>query len=363
MSLLSKFISKTWFSSLFGALIVLFLLVSVGDIINGFLQNYSGRRIFIEYFLKLPDLAGKMLPISALLASLFSINKLKTHSELMAILASGYSAAKIYRLILGCSVLVAILQLLNLGYVLPYANKIKRQEFEKSKKNESKYLARSRIGDSGLIWYKTNNYFTSFKAFDSKNKLLKDVTIYFTTESSKLNSIYKAKHAKFLSENKWQLDDIQIIQSLETDQFPEPTTAKSLIIQLNESPEDFTQFESDITTLNLFDLNNFISRLQETDINSTEYQVMLNEKISLAIICIIFALFPLSSVFNPNRRAASFGKSVVYTLIFSIFFWGIHTSSIAMGNSSRLPVLIATFGIPLIFGLYIFGIFLKNKKL
>jgi lipopolysaccharide export system permease protein len=363
MSFLSKIIAKEWFKSLFGAIIVLFLLVSIGDIINGFLRNYEPRRIMIEYFLKLPDLAGKMIPISALLASLFAVNKLKTHSELMAILAGGFSAERIYRLILLCSVSVALIQFLNLGFLVPMANKKKRQEFEKSRRNESKYLARSKIGDSGLIWYKTENYFTSFKAFDSKNSILKDVTVYFITDGERLNSIYKAKSAKFIKDKKWMLNDIQIIQSLENENFPRPTTAKSLFIDLNEDPNDFGQFESDITTLNFFELGSFINRLKETDINSTEYQIMYFEKLSLAIICIIFALFPLSGVANPNRRASGFGKSVVITLLFSIFFWGVHSASISMGNSGKIAVLIATLGIPAVFFLYIAGVFLKNRSL
>ena len=107
MSLLAKIIVKEWTKSLLGAMIILFLLISIGDIINGFLRNFTVDRIIIEYLLKLPDLTGKMLPISALLASLFSVNKLKSQSELMAILAGGYSAQMIYRLILICSVSLA----------------------------------------------------------------------------------------------------------------------------------------------------------------------------------------------------------------------------------------------------------------
>lgn len=363
MSFLSKIIAKEWFKSLFGAIIVLFLLVSIGDIINGFLRNYEPRRIIIEYFLKLPDLASKMIPISALLASLFAINKLKTHSELMAILAGGFSAERIYRLILICSFSVGLLQFLNSGFLVPMANKIKRQEFEKSRKNESKYLARSKIGDSGLIWYKTDNYFTSFKAFDSKKNILKDVTVYFITDAERLNSIYKAKSATFVKNNKWKLNDIEIIQSLENENFPTSTSAKNLFIDLNEDPSDFGQFEADITTLNFFELGSFINRLEETDINSTEYEVMYFEKLSLAIICIIFALFPLSGISNPNRRASGFGKSVVITLLFSIFFWGVHSGTISMGNSGKIPVLMATLGIPTVFLLYIVGLFLKNRSL
>ena len=41
-----------------------------------------------------------------------------------------------------CSVVIAFFQVINLGFIQPKANKIKRAEFEKSRKQESKYLAR-----------------------------------------------------------------------------------------------------------------------------------------------------------------------------------------------------------------------------
>ena len=362
MSLLAKIIVKEWTKSLLGAMIILFLLISIGDIINGFLRNFTVDRIIIEYLLKLPDLTGKMLPISALLASLFSVNKLKSQSELMAILAGGYSAQMIYRLILICSVSVAALQFLNLGFIMPAANKVKREQFEKSRKNESKYLARSQIGDSGLIWYKTDNYFTSFKAYDRKNNKLKEVTVYFI-QDKKLSRIYSAKSATYQGDQQWRLNDILELQNLEGGQFPKSTLAKDFTIQLQEEPEDFGQFESDITTLNFFELRNFIERLNSTDINSTEYEIMYMEKLSLVVICMIFSLFPISGVFTPNRRAAGFGKNVVLTLLFTIFFWGIHTSTISMGNNEKLPVLVATMAIPTIFSIFIFAAFIKNRQL
>jgi lipopolysaccharide export system permease protein len=363
MYLISRLIVKEWFKALIGAMSVLFLLVTIGDVINGFLQNYQMRRVFFEYILKMPDLAGKMLPISSLLATLFAINKLKSHSELMGILAGGFSVKSIYILVLGCSFSIATFQFLNLGYIVPYANKVKRAEFEKSRKNESKYLARSKIGNEGLIWYKSNNYFTSFKAFDSKNNSLKGVTVFFLSENKLIYSIYKAKSAEFISENKWKLIDIDIIQQLDNDKFPKRRTVNNLIIKLDESPEDFGQFESDITTLNIFNLGNFINRLKETQINSSEYEVMYYEKISLVFICIIFALFPISSVFNPNKRSGGFGKSVVFTLIFTIFFFGIQSAGISLGNNAKLPSYIATLGIPSLFSVYIGLIYLKNRFL
>jgi len=363
MYLLSKVIAKEWFKALAGSLIVLFLLVTVGDIINGFMRSYSAQRVALEYILKMPDLMGKMLPISALLASLFAVNKLKGHSELMAILAGGYGAGRIYALVIGCSITVALMQFLNLGFALPKANKVKRQEFEKSRKNESKYLARSQIGRTGLLWYKSTNYFTSFTAYDTKLRELKNVTVYYQNDKGKLERVLKGHSARYLGPQKWELAQVQEFSALDGEKFPKTDTKRALIVPLDEEPQDFNQFEADITTLNFFDLAGFISRLERTGINSSEYKIMLYEKISLAMICAVFALFPLSSIFTPNRRASGFGKSVVVTLAFSILFWLIYSSVVSLGNSGKIPPLVATMGIPAFFILFIGFVFRKNRSL
>ena len=189
------------------------------------------------------------------------------------------------------------------------------------------------------------------------------MTIYFLSQNKKLDSIYKASSAEYIDDNRWNLKGIKIIHSLENTQFPKYTTAQNLFIELNEKPADFNQFESDITTLNLFDLKDFIQRLKETDINSTEYEIMYFEKISLALICIIFTLIPVSGIYNPNRRAAGLGKSIVFTLLFTILFWTVHSGAISLANSEKITASTATLGIPLIFALYIAAIFYKNRKL
>lgn len=363
MLIISKVIISEWLKSLLGALLVLFILLTVGDIVNGFLRNYEARRVFIEYALKMPNLMGKMIPISALLATLFCINKLKGKSELIAMLGAGFSAKRFYILFLGASFFVGLLQFINLGFIDPFANKIKRQEFEKSRRNESKYLARSNIGGSGYLWYKTGHYFASYLAYDAKNEVLKNVSLYVFDESSKGKEVIKAQTAKFSHDTLWILEDPFVVKGLETKEFPFVEREGRILVDLNEGPNSFRQFESDITTLNYFQLASFIKRLKGTEINTSEYQIMLYEKLSLSIICILFALFPAAGIFTPNARSSSFGKSVVFTLIFSIVFWMAHSSVIAFGSSGKLPPLAATMAIPIVFLIYIFFTYRRHTRL
>lgn len=360
MGILSKFIIKEWFRSLWAIAIVLFLLITVGDYVNAFLRGRDLDRATLEYLLKLPGLLDKVFPVASILASLFCINKLKSHSELVAILAAGYSNFKVFALIFLCALSLGVTQFFNLGFFLPYANKVKRVEITKSQHNESKYMARSSI-DGGRLWYKTENYFASFSYFDRKNSLLNTLSLYYF-QDNKTDHIIEAQSARYLGNQKWALNNVKEYINLQGENNPEILLHEELETTLNETPQDFAQFESDLTTLNIIGLWRFISHLRKTDLNIDEYLLGFYSKFSSAIICVVFALFPILGIFNPNRRGTSFGRSVIVTLIFCLAFWFTNTSVMALGANGTLSPFLATFGIPLFFIMILTFLYHKQKK-
>lgn len=360
--ILTGILVKEWFKSLFGAIAVLFLLISTADLINGFLQGKEASRVLLEYALKMPDLMGKMFPICCLVASLFSLNKLKGHAELIAILASGFSYRRIYLLIGTCALFMVGVQFLNLGFIEPYANKVKRQEIQKSRSSEGKYLTRSSL-EGGKFWYKSQNYFASFSYFDRERLLLKDLEVYFFSDNHMSSRIVTADVATFKKEGRWELRDAEEISHLDGTSFPVSTKKDSLELGLAEIPEDFGEFEADLTTLSFFKLARFVSRLSRTGINVSEYEILLMNKVFLSFICLVFALFPVSTIFNPNRRSSSFGKNVILTLLVTVGFWVLYSSAVAFGNTGRVTPLIATGTVPSLFFGFVLWTFLKNRKL
>lgn len=362
MLILSRLILKEWFKSLFGAIFVLFLLISVADLINGFLQGKETSRVLLEYALKMPDLMGKMFPICCLVASLFSLNNLKAHSELISILAAGYSYLKVYFLIGFSALFVVGLQFINLGYVEPFANKVKRQEIQKSKTSEGKYLTRSSL-EGGKFWYKSQEYFASFSYFDRKTLTLTDLEIYFFSPEHTSSKILSAKKGIYLPDGTWKLQDVTELSGLNGPTFPLQNKKPDSAIRLQETPEDFGEFEADLTTLSFLKLRQFISRLSKTGINISEYQILLLNKVFLSLICLVFALMPVNTIFNPNRRSSSFGKNVVLTLLVTVVFWILYSAAVAMGNSGQLTPLVATGIIPTLFFCYVLWTYFKNRKL
>lgn len=360
MNLITKFIVKEWFKSLWAILIVLFLLITIGDYVNAFLRGRDLDRATLEYLLKLPGLMDKVIPVASILASLFCINKLKNHSELVAILAAGFSTFRVFTLIFTCALFLGFAQFLNVGFFLPFANKVKRVEIEKSQRNESKYMARSTI-DGGRLWYKTEQYFASFAYFDRARLELKSLSLFYF-DNDQAEKIIEAANASYLGSENWKLKDAIEYNNLQGENPPDLIHHDELTVSLKENPSDFAQFESDLTTLSIIGLYQFIDHLKKTDLNIDDYIIQFYEKISTSLICVIFALFPVLAIFNPNRRNTSFGKSVTTTLLFCLGFWFINTSVMALGANGTLSPVAATFGVPLFFMSLVVLLYQKHKK-
>jgi lipopolysaccharide export system permease protein len=366
MTTLRSLILKEWFKFFIGAFLILVLLISVAELISGFLRsNVTPIEVIFNHFLELPDKMKLIMPVGCLVASLFSINKLKNRNELTAIFAGGYSRKKFMLDITLATFVVSFSQLFISSFLEPFA--ISKKDYliqdgqSKFKNLRSKGLMASTIG-SGKMWFKSENYFFSFSTFNKSENRLNDVSIYFYDSQNKLTKKITSEHIKFVG-NAWMGTNARIYDYLQNTDFPKIEEKESLGITISEVPDDFKEIEADITTLNIFQLYNYIRKLQDGGINVNEYLVILLEKISISFICTIFGLVAAIGAFRPNRRGNSFGKSLLGVFVFVILYWLINSYFIELGKSSKLDPFLACFGVPFIFGLFLITQFVRNRKL
>lgn len=368
MTILSRFVVKEWLRSFITAAISLFIIMSVADLITGFLRsNVTALEIVYNYIFNIPEFFSRTVPVACLMGTLFSLNKLKAHSELIAVLAAGYSAQKIIGLFFSCSLLVAIFQFSLLAEIIPKSKNWRHTYMPESMKakfsaSKEKGLKTSSLA-TGLIWYKSNEYFVSFSAYNKKTAEIINPTIYFYDSSYLGKHIYKAPLMHSMGENQWKLMNGFEITELKEKTYPHFIPFDSKVITLTEQASDFDQIESDIETLNFKELYSFVQHVRESGINIKEYEVMVFEMISMSLICLVFALFPAADVFNPNRRNSSFGKNVIFTLVFTIAYYIIYSSSVTLGTKNILPVWAAVFLVPILSLIYCQIVFFKNRKL
>jgi len=367
MALIRQLITKEWLRFFASSLVVLLLLLTVGNLISGFLRgNVSHKEVLLSYLIQLPTFITQVTPVSCLIASLFSINKLKNRNELTAIFAGGYSRQSYFYDLLQVSIYVALFQFVMGAYVTPYF-KSKRHVLLQDSIGKFRSLNKEGLGastlGSGKIWYKSNGYYFSFSHFDTKTNQLLNVSVYNYDRNYKLKEITQIKSLTYSSETKtWIPQEHKSYDNLNDPAFPSIIKLNEPI-KLKEELSDFKQIEADITTLSFMRLFSYIRQLNESGINVGEYKVMFYKHISDSLICIVFALLAAIPVFNPNRRNSSFGKSATFVFIFTIMYWLVQSYFVEMGKNLKISASIACFSMPIIFSIFIIAVFYKNRKL
>jgi lipopolysaccharide export system permease protein len=369
MHIIQKIIVKEWFKFFFAALIALLLLLTIADIISGLLRsNVTAREVVLNYFIEFPSALAKTFPISCLIASLFSINKLRSHNELTAIFAGGFSLLNYLMTISLCSMIVGIALIGNLSIIQPYFKSKRHQLITDS---EDKFINLKKQGfinsavSGGKIWFKSSEYFFTFQRFDKRNLSLIGIEAYFLSPNYLLNKYIKASTATYQpATQKWELGNVLEYKNLDDSTFTSPKTYKVQQINLSQTPNDFVEIQSDISTLNIFKLNDYINKLSEAGINVNEYQIILYEKIAGPVMCILFSLLSCGALFSPSRRGSSMGKNLAVVFSFTLIYWLVNSYSMELGNSSKITPFFSVFTLPFVFlvGL-ILSFFVHAKRL
>lgn len=367
ISLLYRHITKEWFRFFFGALLVLIMLLTVANLISGFLRpNVSALEVIINHMIELPGYASQIFPVACLMASLFSVNKLKNRNELTAIFASGFSRQDFIIAIIIVASLAGAMQFAFSSYLHPFTKSHRHQWITDGHKKfgnlKSKGLMTSTIS-SGKLWYRTKDFFLAFSAFDKKNNSLQNISLYYIGDENLLSRKLNAHRASYQGDGIWNFYQGTVNTGLDERSFPKLENFEKMNIDLSMDLEQFLQAEADITTLNIHELREYIQHLDDSGINTSEYKVMYWDKFSSTAICIIFALMAGTGIFNPNRRSSNFGKNVVFVFAFTLIYWFIYSYVSELGRSSKIEPLIACFAVPGIFLSYLAWVFYKNRHL
>ncbi|MBH47977.1 MAG: hypothetical protein CME71_07370 [Halobacteriovorax sp.] len=365
--ILKNLILIEWFKAFIASVFALMLLITVSNLVSGFLRdNVTAAEVFFNFIIEAPSFLARVLPISCLTASLFSINKLKNRNELTAIFASGFTRKQFFSTIALASFFVCLMQLLLTGFIDPWARSKRHvlipESDSKFRNLEGQGLRASTIG-SGRIWYKSGNYFFSFSSFNKDKSELLDVTLYYFGSDYKISRRIKGQRLRNLEDGKWLFPTAIIHNNLDNQIFPEKRIESDVEISLDEGVEDFKKIESDITTLPLNGLVDYVSRLRRSGINTDEYSVLLYDKFAAAFVCVVFGLLASVAAYNPGRRSSNMGKNIAFVFTFTVIYWLTTSYATELGKSSKISPLIASFGVPLLFCIFIAHTFYSNRKL
>ena len=367
--IIRNFIFKEWYKSFFGAFSVLFLLVSATNLISNFLRRtVTSEEVIIHYLLGIPNWFSKIFPVSCLMATLFTIRRLKGKNELMAILASGYTYKNFMGVIFFSTFVVVVVQYANVSYLGPYFKSLRHEWMpdsgNKFSSTKSKGLITS-IASSGKIWYKGDGFFLSFKGHDKKAQELSNLSLYYFKDDYSPKKILMAEKAKMILETKsdWELKEVEEYVGLFKKDFTESSHREKKKLSLSNSHQVVGQIIADITTLPLWALFSYVENIKKTGIDVSEYETLFYEKVQSGPLCLIFSMIPISGLYRPNRRESNFGKNVAFIFVFILFYWFAQSFLTALGGAGKISPFWAIFSLPILFSLYIIIFIAVNRKI
>jgi lipopolysaccharide export system permease protein len=274
--------------------------------------------------LSLPGRAYEILPVAALIGTLFALAQLVAHSEYTVMRVSGVSARSMALALVRIGVGLSILTFLIGEFVAPASEQAAQKL--RLKATTSNVIAQA--FRSGL-WVKDDTSFVNVGRIFPET-VIHDVKIYEFDSDYRLRAISRAKSGEFQHENLWRLQDV--IQT----RFEEDRTSVSRI------PEAYWRSVLNPSILNvlmvvpeqmsLWDLWYYIEHLEENRQETARYRIVLWSKIIYPFAVLVMMVLALPFAYFQVREGGVSAK--IFTGI--MLGLGFHLSNRLFGHLGLL---------------------------
>lgn len=362
MRILEKYILKEFIGPfLFGVFIFTIILVSGGILfkIVKFIIEYKISIILASklFLFSLPSILILTFPMSVLLASLLTFNRLSSDGEIIALKAGSINIFSVILPIIIFSLLIGVLSHFLGETLVPYSKyiynktvneKVKKQAFKK----EGYILIKSPQDKPQLLFY--------WKEFDEKSKELKEICSIEFKNGKPIQTI-NAKSAVF-EKNTWYFKDGVFLQFDDNGNFKNVLYFKEKNMQLKDSIDDLKMQQKEPEEMNIWEIKSTIYALKRSGSPEDRKKISLlyvelNNRYAFPFSTLIFALLGIPLGIKKIRSSSSVGVGISAILIF--IYYVIFTFLTAWGKAGTLHPAIASWGANITFG--VIGFFLIGK--
>jgi lipopolysaccharide export system permease protein len=285
--IIKKFLGTFFYS--IGLIILIVIIFDLSEKIDNFIENEAPlNEIVFDYYLNfIPYFVNMFSSLFTFIAVIFFTSRMASHTEIVAILASGVSYKRLARPYLLSAFILALLSFLLMNWVIPPANQV-RLEFEE-KYIDSRYVNHNRdihrqIGPDMIAYFSSYNtrhdigHKFSLEKFENgqlKEKLISDYIKWDT------------------SINKWKIVNYRIRK---IDSMRETISrGTSIDTTLNIKPSDFKQRVKTVQGMNFQELNDFISQQKMLGTGEiTVYEIERHKRFALPFATFILAIIGMS---------------------------------------------------------------------
>lgn len=303
MNLIARYLLKeivTASAFVFLALILLFsffdLATELGHMGRG---DYGLRQVALFVLLNVPGHVYEIVPIAALIGSLFALSRLVMNSELSVMFASGISNWRIAQLLALGGLSFALFALLIGELVSPWSEQAAQNV--KLRATESVVAQSFRSG----LWVKDGNTFINAREV-LPDAGLRGLRVYEFNQDWELSEITSAEKGTWLGKRQWRLSGVS-----------DTKLTRDGINVTHKKSDDWTSVLSpDILSVLLIApekmampaLVNYIRHLKENKQKTTRYEVAFWSKLFYPLAIPVIMLLALPFAFHSPRSGSVSGK-------------------------------------------------------
>jgi lipopolysaccharide export system permease protein len=347
MNVLDKYILKKFLINLFisvGAFVIIFLIVDLIENIDKFIdRDATISTVFIYYIYYIPQIISLTLPVSMLLACLFTLGSMSQHNEIVAQKSAGVSLYRIFTPLFIIAFIISIASGFFNEFLVPWTNQerldLYRYEIKKNPKNKA---ARR----NNIYLQDISNRKISIAFFDGRTNEAKKVSLQYFDGRQLIKRI--DANSMIWKNHNWIMHDV--IERVFADSLVALNKYDQLVLKdLKFKPENLLELQKQPEEMSYTELQTFIIDMTRIGAEVRKWIVELNMKISYPFANFIIILFGAPIAARKRRSGTAVGIGIALLICF-VYFLFIRMGQV-MGHQGTIDPLLGAWLGNIIFGI------------
>lgn len=317
MSVLTNYIVKEVLKGSAIALIILLTLFNLFTFSDELKElgkgSYGLKEIFWYLALTSPRVFYELVPSAALLGSLFVVGAMANNREIIVMRAAGLSLFWVIKAVMLAGVILALISVLVGEFVAPEAER-KAQLIKTTAKN-NEVIIDSKYG----LWLREDNKFINVRKIPKKGSL-SEIYIYELDDQSRLVTVTRADHARFLGDKRWNLKGIRQTEISARQTFS--SHQEQMLWKTSIDPDLLNVVVVKSDNMSLYDLFLYIDFLKQNNQKSQSFELAFWSRLINPMVTFVMLMVSIPFVIGINRGGGTgerMSMGIIIGMTFNIF--------------------------------------------
>lgn len=360
-NILDRYVIRT-FLGILGMVVTsgltIYIVADLTQIADDIFENDVSRSVVFSYYKYMSlQIVYELAPILVLITTLITFSVLSRNSEVIAIKALGVS---LYRLALPA---VALALLVTLGTmfmesnILPASNE-RVNELEAQIKGREEPRSYRRADRQWL--FARGRYIYNYLHYDTTRQQIQRLQVFEMGDGFSLDGRLLAQRAEYATGGSWYFENGWARRFEGSGVTSYDRFEGSRLVQFPENPDFFESELRPPEQMSYSELDRYIEELEASGQAAPALEVELQNKIAYPFISLVMALVALPFAFRLGRQGALYGIGL--SIVIGIVFIAIYAFFTTMGQTGRLPPLVAVWSPNVVFAMLSVYLFLGVRS-